>query len=89
MELMSNEVKIELTLEFQKNLKKLAKKYRNIRSDLELFIRELRQGNFSGDRISGLRDRIIYKVRIKNSDIKTGKSGGYRVIYLPGCITEV
>ena len=48
---MSNEIKIELTLEFQKNLKKLAKKYRNIRSDLELFIRELRQGNFSGDRI--------------------------------------
>lgn len=70
MELMSNEIKIELTLEFQNNLKKLAKKYRNIRSDLELFIRELRQGNFSGDRISGLKDRTIYKVRIKNSDIK-------------------
>ena len=54
MELMSNEVKIELTPEFKKNLKKLAKKYRNIRSDLELFIKELKQGNFTGDRISGL-----------------------------------
>ncbi len=82
MELMSNEVRLELTPEFKKNLKKLAKKYRNIRSDLELFIKELKQGNFSGDRISGLRDRVIYKVRIKNSDIRKGKSGGYRVIYL-------
>lgn len=82
MELISNEIKIELTFEFKKNLKRLAKKYRSIRSDLESFIQELQQDNFSGDRISGLRDRIIYKVRIKNSDIKKGKSGGYRVIYL-------
>ena len=79
---MSNEIRIELTPEFKNNLKKLAKKYRSIRSDLELFIQELQQGNFSGDRISGLRERVIYKVRIKNSDIKKGKSGGYRVIYL-------
>ena len=35
---MSDKIKIELTLEFQKNLKKLAKKYRNIRFDLESFI---------------------------------------------------
>lgn len=82
MELMSDEIKIELTLEFQSNLKKLVKKYRSIRSDLDSFIRELQQGNFSGDRISGLRNRVIYKVRIKNSDITKGKSGGYRIIYL-------
>ena len=79
---MSDEIKIELTLEFQKNLKRLAKKYRSIRFDLESFIQELKQGNFSGDRVSGLKDCVIYKVRIKNSDLKKGKSGGYRVIYL-------
>ena len=39
MELMSDDIKIELTLEFQRNLKRLAKKYRSIRSDLESFIR--------------------------------------------------
>ena len=89
MELMSNEVKIELTPEFKKKLKKLAKKYRNIRSDLELFIKELKQGNFAGDRISGWQNRVIYKVRIKNSNIRKGKSGGYRVIYLLATKTSI
>jgi hypothetical protein len=29
----------------------------------------------------GCADYIVYKVRVKNSDIRKGKSGGYRVIY--------
>ncbi|MEH2205566.1 MAG: hypothetical protein V7K53_16040 [Nostoc sp.] len=41
---------------------------------------QLEAGNFIGDHISGI-DLTVFKVRAKNSDIPTGKSGKYRVIY--------
>lgn len=37
-------------------------------------------GEFPGDRIVGT-NYSVYKVRAKNSDTKSGKSGGYRLIY--------
>jgi mRNA-degrading endonuclease RelE of RelBE toxin-antitoxin system len=61
----------------------LAKKYRNIRSDLQPVIAELQQGNRLGDRLVGFGSNIyIYKVRVANSNIQKGKSAGYRIIYL-------
>ena len=79
----SNSMNIDLTPEYQKNLKYLAKKYRRIRSDIQSVIVELQQGNLLGDRLSGFAaDVYISKVRIKNSDIQKGKSAGYRLIYL-------
>jgi mRNA-degrading endonuclease RelE of RelBE toxin-antitoxin system len=54
--------------------------YRKIQSDIQPIIEQLQNGNLIGDQISGL-DSTIFKVRAKNSDIPTGKSGGYRVIY--------
>ncbi len=75
-------VAIDLSPEFQKNLRDLAKRYRHIRSDLQEMIDELRIGNFVGDRIpnigSGYR---VLKVRLQNRDIQKGKSAGYRLIY--------
>lgn len=47
-------VNIDLSFEYQRNLRDLAKKYRNIRSDTLLIITEIQKGNFIGDRISGL-----------------------------------
>ena len=47
-------ISIDLTPEYQKNLKYLAKKYRNIRSDTQFFTTELQKGNLLGDRLSGL-----------------------------------
>ncbi|MDB9448940.1 MULTISPECIES: hypothetical protein [Nostocales] len=47
-------INIDLTPEYQKNLKYLAKKYRNIRSDTQFFTTELQKGNLLGDRLSGL-----------------------------------
>jgi mRNA-degrading endonuclease RelE of RelBE toxin-antitoxin system len=61
-------------------LRTLAKKYRHIRSDLQPVIEQLQAGDFVGDRIPKTQG-IFYKVRIKNSDIQKGKSGGYRLIY--------
>ncbi|MGK7929809.1 MAG: type II toxin-antitoxin system RelE/ParE family toxin [Microcystaceae cyanobacterium] len=66
-------VNIDLTPEYRKNLKQLAKKYRNIRFDLTSLIEELQKGNFLGDRLSGFDEGMyIYKVRIRNSNIQKG-----------------
>jgi len=71
---------VRFTLPFKRRLKSLAKRYRQIRADIQPVIDELQVGNFIGDRIPGT-DITVFKVRAKNSDIPTGKSGGYRIIY--------
>ena len=64
-------IKIDLTPEYQRNLKNLAKKYRNIRSDTQSFITELQKGNLLGDRLTGFDEDIyIYKARVKNSNLQ-------------------
>lgn len=42
---------IDLTPEYKRNLKDLAKKYRNIRSDTQPSIMALQKGDVLGDRI--------------------------------------
>jgi len=79
----SDPMNIDLTPEYRKNLKNLAKKYRNIRSDTQSAIAELQNGSVLGDRLVGFGSNLyVYKVRVKNSDIQKGKSAGYRIIYL-------
>ena len=76
------EIQIELTPEFQQELRSLEKRYRNIRSDIQAVIDELLAKNFVGDRISGIGGGyIIFKVRVRNSNIQKGKSAGYRLLY--------
>jgi mRNA-degrading endonuclease RelE of RelBE toxin-antitoxin system len=51
-------------------------------SDVEPLIKELQQGNILGDRIGGVGEEyVVYKVRVRNSNIQKGKSAGYRLIY--------
>lgn len=71
---------IFLAPDFQRQLRKLAKHYRSIRADLQPLLDDLQNGNCPGDQISGTA-YTVFKVRVKNSDIQKGKSGGYRVIY--------
>ena len=92
---MSNEPATELprnvrfTPEFKRNLRQLAKKYRHIRSDIQPVIDTLVAGELPGDQIPGI-GFPIYKVRIRNSDARRGKSGGYRMIYyLPTSVSIV
>ena len=73
-------VKIEFTSEFKRNLRTLAKKYRHIKSDIIPVIEQLSRGKILGRKVPGTKYNI-YKVRVKNTDIPTGKQGGYRVIY--------
>lgn len=83
-----NFINIDLTPEYKRNLKNLAKKYRHIRYDTQNIFVELQKGNFMGDKLSGF-ELEIYKVRVQNSDIKKGKSGGYRLIYLVESETSI
>ncbi|MBS9383788.1 MAG: type II toxin-antitoxin system RelE/ParE family toxin [Dolichospermum sp. BR01] len=73
-------IEIALTPRFQRDLRELAKRYRSIRSDIQPLIDKLQAGEIPGDRIAGIKYQV-FKVRIKNSNIQKGKSGGYRVIY--------
>ena len=76
----SESVEVEYTPEFKRNLRMLAKKYRHIRSDMQPVLDQLQAGEVIGDQIPKTR-HSIFKVRVKNSDIKKGKRSGYRLIY--------
>ncbi|WP_253274460.1 type II toxin-antitoxin system RelE/ParE family toxin [Nostoc sp. PCC 7107] len=68
--------------EFEEQLYKLSKRFRNIRSDVQPIIEELQQGNIVGDGIGRIGEEyVVYKVRVRNSNIQKGKSAGYRLIY--------
>ena len=62
---------------FRKDFKMLSKKYKKIKSDVEKVIEDLRQNPEVGVYLQ----YNCYKIRVSNSSIPTGKSGGYRVIY--------
>ncbi|MGB3208272.1 MAG: type II toxin-antitoxin system RelE/ParE family toxin [Crinalium sp.] len=75
-------IQIDLTPEYKKNLRDLAKRYRNIRSDTQEVIEQIQTGNFIGDRIANLGENyFVLKVRVKNSNLQKGKRAGYRLIY--------
>ena len=69
---------IEVLPRFEKELKQLAKKYRKIANDLAIFKQEILKSPTLGTPLGN----NCYKVRIPNSSIPTGKSGGFRVITL-------
>lgn len=77
-----NPVSIRFSDEFEEQLYRRSKRFRNIRSDVQPIIEQLQQGKIVGDRIAGIGEEyIVYKVRVRNSNIQKGKSAGYRLIY--------
>lgn len=73
-------MEVLFTSEFKRSLRRLAKRYRNIRVDVEPVVERLAAGEVIGDRVQGT-EHVVYKVRVANSDAQRGKSGGYRVLY--------
>ena len=69
---------IEVLPRFEKELKQLAKKYKKITVDLAKFKKEILLNPTLGTHLGN----NCYKVRIANSSIPTGKSGGFRIITL-------
>jgi mRNA-degrading endonuclease RelE of RelBE toxin-antitoxin system len=81
-------IEIRLTPDFKRQVRKLEKKYRQIKSDLQPILTQMQMGEVIGDRLVGI-DAEVFKVRVRNSDTNRGKSSGYRVIYwlkLPECV---
>jgi len=66
--------------EFERQVIRLRRKYRNIKTDPLGLQQVLLADPQSGDPIPGLRGKV-YKLRLASSDLTRGKSGGYRVIY--------
>ena len=71
---------IETIPPFDKAVKRLAKKYRHIKQDLQVLVGTLLANPFAGVAIPGFAHQV-WKVRLASSDIRAGKRGGYRVIY--------
>ena len=69
-------LKIIPTPEFSKSVKKLAKSYKKIFEDLEILKDELLKNPNTGTELGN----GCYKIRLANSSIPTGKSGGFRII---------
>jgi len=82
------EIQIEFTPEFKRNLRILVKKYRHIRSDIEPIVDQLQKGNIVGDQIPEV-GYPIFKVRAINRDIQKGKRSGYRLIYYLRTRTDI
>jgi mRNA-degrading endonuclease RelE of RelBE toxin-antitoxin system len=82
MALMSNDpiVQVEASAYFQQDLKILTKRYRQVRQDIQPILDQLQLGELPGDQVSGI-GYTVFKVRVRNSAIQKGKSGGYRLIY--------
>ena len=61
---------------FEKNVKKIVKKdkllYKDLQRLFEMLTKNPKEGIYLGN--------SCYKIRVKNSSINKGKSGGYRVI---------
>nr|WP_071187671.1 type II toxin-antitoxin system RelE/ParE family toxin [Trichormus sp. NMC-1] len=73
-------IQVQASVTFTRNIRNLAKKYRSIRNDIQPVAEQLERGDLPGDKISGI-GYDVFKLRIRNSDIQKGKSGGYRLIY--------
>jgi len=63
--------------EFATEVKQLAKKYKKIKEDLGRLSAILQDNPTQGIPLAS----SCYKIRLANSSIPTGKSGGFRVIY--------
>lgn len=81
-------IQVAVSPTFNRNLRSLIKKYPSIRDDIQPLIEQLEQGEVPGDQLSGINYQV-YKVRVRNSDVQKGKSGGYRLIYYVRTATSI
>jgi len=81
-------IRIFTTEEFERQLRSLLKRYRSIQSDIQPIIEQLQASKALGDKIQNV-GYPVFKVRVQNSDIQKGKSGGYRLIYYMQLSSEI
>lgn len=76
--------KILTTSEFEKEIKKLNKKYPSLKKDYSLLLESLQQNPLQGASLGN----NTFKVRLLVSSKSTGKSGGARVITFVKIVDE-
>ncbi len=81
-------IQVGFTIRFEKDIRRLAKRYRSVQTDVQHLIQRLEAGEIPGDQVPNL-EQTVFKVRVRNSDIQKGKSGGYRVIYYLKTATQI
>ncbi|MBZ0301847.1 MAG: type II toxin-antitoxin system RelE/ParE family toxin [Anaerolineae bacterium] len=81
-------VQVRFAPAFQKEVKRLRKRYPRIQQDIQPLIDQLIDGKTPGDQIQST-GYTVYKVRLPNRDAQRGKSGGYRVIYYIRTLTQI
>jgi len=62
---------------FIKDVKRLTKRHKRIANDLQLLEKTLAENPKNGIPLGG----HCYKIRLANTSVPTGKSGGFRIIY--------
>ncbi len=67
--------------DFERQVKKLAKKHRQIFDDIADFLDQLERGERPGKPFQGVQSRPIHWARIRNRSARSGKSGGFRIVY--------
>ena len=73
-------IQILVSAHFERDLRLLAKRYRNFRTDVQPVIEQLQMGERLGEQIPDIGCTIL-KVRVRNRDAQKGKSSGYRLLY--------
>jgi len=64
---------------FKRGIRKLKKRFPSVKKDIALAVDILLENPELGVLIPGGSD--VRKLRVRNSDMKRGKSGGYRLLY--------
>ncbi|RYG71392.1 hypothetical protein EU245_14315 [Lentibacillus lipolyticus] len=74
---------VDPTTRFERELRKLTRKYPKVVDEVEGLIDELENGNLVGEDIPGLDipNNKVFKTRLDNPDANKGKRGGFRLIY--------
>ena len=72
--------RIETVPPFDRAVKRLARKYRHLKADLETLVSLLRNSPNAGVAIPGYA-HTVWKIRLASTDMQAGKRGAYRVIY--------
>lgn len=71
---------IYLCSPFKRSIKRLTKRFPHVKDDAVAALRELTQNPMLGVLISGAQG--VRKLRVRSTDLRRGKSGGFRLLYL-------
>lgn len=77
-------IEVRTSNRFEREVRQLAKRYRRIQPIID----QLESGELPGDQIPSM-NYILFKVRVRNSDVQKGKSGGYRIVYYVKTETQI